>query len=68
MKHLIWKEYLLKVYLNKNFVGILSKDENGGICFQYAKDAKKVYLDMCYYYGNDNLKSDTFKMDEGYIK
>ena len=32
---------LLNVYLNTDFVGILSKDDNGGICFQYDKNAKK---------------------------
>lgn len=32
---------LLNVYLNKDFVGTLSKDDNGGICFQYDKNAKK---------------------------
>lgn len=31
---------LLNVYLNNDFVGILSKDDNGGICFQYNKNAK----------------------------
>ena len=31
---------LLNVYLNNDFVGILSKDDNGGICFQYDKNAK----------------------------
>ena len=31
---------LLNVYLNNNFVGILSKDDNGGLCFQYDKKAK----------------------------
>ena len=30
----------LNVYLNNDFVGILSKDNNGGICFQYDKNAK----------------------------
>lgn len=30
----------LNVYLNNDFVGILSKDNNGGICFQYDKKAK----------------------------
>lgn len=33
---------LLKVYLNKNFVGILSKDENGGVCFQYDTNAQRA--------------------------
>ena len=32
---------LLNVYLNTDFVGILSKDDNGVICFQYDKNAKK---------------------------
>lgn len=32
---------LLNVYLNNDFVGVLSKDNNGGICFQYDKNAKK---------------------------
>ena len=32
---------LLNVYLNNDFVGILSKDDNGDICFQYDKNAKK---------------------------
>lgn len=31
---------LLNVYLNNDFVGILSKDDNGGICFQYDKNAR----------------------------
>lgn len=31
---------LLNVYLNKDFIGVLSKDSNGGICFQYDKKAK----------------------------
>ena len=32
---------LLNVYLNKDFIGVLSKDSNGGICFQYDKKAKR---------------------------
>ena len=31
---------LLNVYLNNNLIGILSKDEKGGVCFQYEKDTK----------------------------
>ena len=36
------KQNSLKVYLNNNFVGILSKDENGGVCFQYDTNAKRA--------------------------
>lgn len=32
---------LLNVYLNNDYIGILSKDDNGGICFQYDKNTKK---------------------------
>lgn len=31
---------LLNVYLNNEFVGVLSKDNNGGVCFQYDESAK----------------------------
>ena len=31
---------LLNVYLNSEFVGVLSKDNNGGVCFQYDEGAK----------------------------
>ena len=31
---------LLNVYLNNDFVGALSKDDNGGVSFQYDKNAK----------------------------
>jgi len=31
----------LKVYLNNNYIGILSKDSSGGICFQYDSSAKQ---------------------------
>lgn len=30
----------LNVYINNDFVGILSKDGNGGFCFQYDKNTK----------------------------
>ena len=36
------KQNSLKVYLNNNFVGILSKDENGGVCFKYDTNAKRA--------------------------
>lgn len=32
---------LLNVYINSDYVGILSKDDNGKICFKYDKNAKQ---------------------------
>ena len=34
----------LNVYLNNDLIGILSKDGNGGVNYQYIKNAKQRYL------------------------
>ena len=31
----------LNVFLNNDFIGILSKDDNGGFCFKYNSNAKQ---------------------------